>query len=138
VHFNPAGSYLPTGVALSGTVHRSGGWGGYAGAEASLVFVNQNFFWHGAYVDAGYDFANGKSRISLGPEFGWAYVGIDGGVLLQPQSHGWGKGFVVRPLITLSVVALYFRYGQVLSVQEDRFAEFGFLFKYPLHLSANE
>jgi hypothetical protein len=126
------GYYLPMGLTASTALHRTGKVGGFLGGEMSFVYFNE--YWYGGYFDAGYDFGIKRSRISLGPEFGFEYYGADAGLLLEQQPTGWGKGFVVRGVASMAVVAIYARYGQILTGDQDIFFETGILLKWPIHL----
>ncbi len=123
------GYYLPTGLTASTALHRTGKVGGFVGGEMSLVYFKE--YWYGGYFDAGYDFGIKRTRISLGPEFGFEYYGADAGLLLEQQATGWGKGFVVRGVASVAVVAIYARYGQILTGDQDIFCEVGVLIKMP-------
>ena len=49
---------------------------------------------------------------------GWSFLGVDGGYLLAVDTDRLRHGLVVRPFVTLGVVALYYRFGIVLKEQE--------------------
>jgi hypothetical protein len=128
----PRSLYLPLGVAAGVAVHDRAA--GYVGVEASLVHVETpSLFWLGAYTDLLYDFGASSPRASLGPEMGVGAVGLDGGVLVEHAAGVTRYGFVLRPVLTLSWVALTGRIGWV-GASNDRFGEVGLLFKIPTAL----
>jgi len=130
-----SGYYLLPGLTTSTVMHRTGKVSGFLGGEVSLAYVDgRNATWYGGYFDAGYDFGSKGTRVSLGPEYGYYYCGVDGGLLLEERATGWGKGFVARGYATIGVAAIYARYGQVVTDDRDRFFELGLLLKLPGYL----
>jgi hypothetical protein len=130
------GAFLMLGPSLAWSFDRATGSGGGLGAEASLAQVNEELFWFGAYVDAQYAFAAGEARVSVGPEIGFSFLGIDGGYLLAAGGeHGTQHGLVVRPLLTIGFASAYFRSGWLLGERADWFCETGLLLKLPIELN---
>src|SRR5690606_27318542 len=104
------GTYGLSGIA-TGFSFAPGGY--YIGGEVSIVRQFREFTWLGAYIDGVYDFGRDQSRFSVGPEFGWSAIGIDGGFLITHDSGGTRMGFTVRPLLTMGVVSAYVRASHV-------------------------
>jgi hypothetical protein len=138
--FAPApGWYSLVGANVGMSVLARQSNGAVLGAEASIVHLSRDVFWAGGYVDALHDTSWGAQRISIGPELGAAIFGIDGGYLMQIDHGSIEHGFVVRPLITFGVLALYGRYGHLfIGDGRDDFGELGLLLKYPIDLSKDE
>jgi hypothetical protein len=128
----PRGTYILPGFTASTVVRDSGKVGGFLGGEVSLAHLGRTVYWYGGYVDAGYDFANKGARVTLGPELGCYFFGVDGGLLLEDHASRWQKGFVVRGFATVAIAAIYVRYGQILTGDRDLFFETGLLFKLPI------
>ena len=128
-----AGEYAPIGMNAGYGFGRAGAKDGLlVGVEASYVRNLDNLVWYGAYSDGVYDRSAAEARLSLGPEFGWMFLGIDGGYLVAIGKERVEHGFTVRPMLTTGVVTLYARGGVLLTGAEDRFAEVGALVKWPL------
>lgn len=137
------------GIAL-GASHRTS-TGFLLGGELSLAYVGSfapdspgrgggdpvatnRHWWVGGYLDIARDFAADETRVTVGPELGTQPVGVDGGILLA-SGQRTRTGFVVRPVVTLAVVAAYVRYGRFLDGLPDReLWEFGVLLKLPIPL----
>jgi hypothetical protein len=131
-----AGWYLPMGVTGGVVVHGHGPAGALLGAEVSVVHLSdEKLIWLGGYVDGVYDTARSVGRFSVGPELGWTFFGIDGGLLAQVGGARVDPGVVVRPVVTIGWLGLYARYGHVFSgdALED-FGDVGLLLKYPLEV----
>ena len=125
--------YLPVGLSVGGAFHHENK-GLTLGAEASLAHWREGW-WMGLYSDILHDFGNERTRLSIGPEFGYGFFGIDGGLLTQLGDDKLYTGYQVRGLLTMSVIALYGRGGYLPShPTEQGFAEFGVLFKIPILL----
>jgi hypothetical protein len=104
---------------------------GVLGAEVSGGGL-QSFFWGGAYLDAVYDFGTERVRFSLGPEFGFLFLGVDAGLVLDVGEGKARHGFVVRPMLAVRWVFPYVRFGTVKGDDPYNFSEVGVLLKYPL------
>ncbi len=103
---------------------------GVVGAEVS-VGGNQSFFWVGAYTDAMYDFGKERVRLSIGPELGILFLGVDGGLVLDVGEGKARPGFVVRPMLATGWVFPYVRFGEITGDDGYTFSEIGVLLKYP-------
>ena len=105
------------------------------GAETSVVSLGNSMVWYGAYADVVYDFGYQATRVTVGPEFGWAYFGGDGGLAVQFDREGSQFGFAVRPLMTLGVAAAFLRLEHFPGPDSSPgLAEVGALLKAPLPL----
>lgn len=123
----------PTGLVLGGELSIA-----YVGEEyttndpASHDFAYAKAWWVGGYVDVVRDFGTATTRATIGPEFGYRSIGIDGGLLFDLGNRS-RTGFVIRPVATLGVVAAFARFGKF--VDDDpgnAFWEFGVLVKLPI------
>jgi hypothetical protein len=84
--------------------------------------------WGGAYIDALYDSGIDHGRFSIGPELGAQVFGVDAGPFVQTD----GKyGFEIRPVLTVGVVTLFYRFGHYLGADDSTFHEFGIIGKIP-------
>jgi len=63
-----------------------------------------NMGWLGGYVDGEYDFATRTGRITLGPELGWDFLGLDGGLAVERAPGKTNVGYALRGVITLGFV----------------------------------
>src|SRR5262249_48648178 len=117
-------------------IHEATSNGAYLGPEASFVhFANETRFWIGGFADALHDFSTNTTRISVGPELGFGPFGIDGGFTSEISESGPRFGFAVRPVLTLSVVALTGRIAHVSGGgSTETFGEVGVLLKAPFYL----
>ncbi len=106
------------------------------GAELSVAYAHLNKgFWAGFYSDVTYDFGGNSLRVSIGPELGWAFFGVDAGLMIDNITGDSPRvGFSVRPL--LSFFGLATIYGRF--TPGDNFAtsfELGLIGKLPLLLT---
>jgi len=128
------GSYAMLGPTLALVVDRAQGNGASLGGEASLVGV-RDALWAGGYADAAYAFTAEETRLSLGPEAGIRFLGIDAGYVLKlGGEHGTQHGFAIRPMLTLGIVTAYFRATWLTGEHADWLGELGIMLKAPLLL----
>lgn len=130
-----SGWYLPVGVGTGLALHEAKS-GAYLGVEASAVhFSNETRFWIGGFGDTLYDFSNDRTRFGFGPELGLGPVGIDGGFLGELTGSRRRVGFEVRPVLTLSVIALSGRIAHLVDAgSTETFGELGVVLKLPFFL----
>jgi hypothetical protein len=63
-----------------------------------------NLGWFGGYVDGDYDFGTNTIRFTLGPEIGWDFLGLDGGVAVERTPDKTNVGYALRGVFTLAFV----------------------------------
>lgn len=106
------------------------------GAELSVAYANlDEAVWAGFYSDVTYDFGGDSLRVSLGPEVGFSFVGVDAGLMIDDVTSGSPDfSFSVRPLLTaFGFVTIYARF-----TPDDEFAtsfELGVMGKFPVPLT---
>jgi hypothetical protein len=132
------GWYLPFGVSTGVAIHKDHSDGLYLGFEASLVNIDDTSLdWFGFYGDAIRDFAIDANRFSIGPELGMGPFGIDAGYLFENGDNLNRHGVVIRPMLTLSLLAVTGRVGQLFGDQAETFGEVGVLFKFPIEVAVD-
>ena len=140
--------FLSMGGSFAYTIHDRADNGGSLGLEISAGKFwlpeddddndKRNFrfrfdpYWAGLYVDILRDTSLEQTRISIGPEFGRYFLGVDAGLLVQlGDDHRYGIS--VRPALTFAFASLTVRYGRYWDGQpDDELWELGLLVKYPL------
>lgn len=123
---------MPVGFASGWSVHRHASDGVYLGFEASVVRTEtRTLFWLGGYADAVHDFANGATRMTVGPELGLGPIGVDGGYLLELAPAGHRQGFAARLVASASLLSITGRVGHFMGGAGDTFGEVGVLLKLP-------
>ena len=135
-HWNPWGFFALVGGNLSATL-RPGQPGGGAnlGLEASSGYSWDTGYWFGGYADLVRTLGADTTRISVGPEFGYLFFGLDGGYLVE-----WGEqiprhdGINIRLSLGIGVCSFYIRSIWLFEVEPRLFVESGFVLKVPLHL----
>lgn len=123
------GTYGSSGLVSGFSFGPTGGF--YIGGELSVVRQFQEFAWLGGYIDGVYDFGKDQTRLSIGPEFGWSALGVDGGYLLAVDTAGVHHGVTARPLLTMGFVSAYGRISHLFGVNST-WLEAGVLLKYPV------
>ena len=124
------------GPSLSLSIDRETGSGFGVGAEGSVVKLAPDLFWFGGYVDGLYAVESEEVRMSLGPELGFSFAGLDAGYLLSVAGpRGAQHGLVVRPMLTLGIGTLYFRSAWLFGAHADWSGEVGLLLKLPIELN---
>lgn len=100
--------------------------------EMPGLFNGEPLLIYGGYVDALYDFGADATRISLGPELFYFFVGMDGGYLMQLHDGRVGHGVTGRLLLSFVVPHLFVRVGKTWGELEDFNVEVGITLKVPL------
>jgi hypothetical protein len=111
------GRYLMVGVNLGvagypgvgGALLSDEKWAA-VGVEASAVKLpGSGYWWFGGYVDFVQVLPNRASRLSLGPELGFGFVGIDAGLLGEYSglTGTFNAGLQARGMLTLGVFSAY-------------------------------
>jgi hypothetical protein len=131
--FNPEGFYLPVGLSTAVSVGAGRGPGWVVGGELSFVRLDDDGFWLGVYTDLLWDVHAEAFRWGIGPELGWAFLGLDGGVVNEWRGGDHRVGTQARFVATLGVVALYARWNVFLDRgPTEHIGEFGLLLKFPV------
>jgi len=129
------GIYLMLGGPLAGSTKD----GFVLGGELSVVCLEcfrdnplsrmvKDPWWGGLYVDAVAGPSGGPIRVSVGPEFGFAFFGADAGAVFEKGSGG--VGVTARALLTLAFVTGYAR--GIYQPEPGLSGEFGVLLKLPV------
>lgn len=101
-------SWFLLGGATGGASFSPAGTGGFAGAEVSLVRTLRGW-WSGVYLDGAYEFRSRAPTVSLGPEVGYQFVGLDAGGALQFTPDGLRPGIMGRLSATAGLLSLFGR-----------------------------
>lgn len=126
------GVYAPFGLVTGAALHGSRSNGFVLGAEASLVYFHgaRSPLWVGLYADGSRDLGPRVFRASFGPEIGWGFLGLDGGLALE---QGGLRAVVARALFTVGLVSAFVRVGRYVGEAPERgYTELGLLLKWPL------
>ncbi len=127
------GKYVLFGLSGGAAIHDgSRDSGATFGLEVSVPRLTRSGWWYGGYADVVFDFGgDNTARASLGPEGGFKYLGLDGGLLYEGGEDG-ALGVTVRGLATLGLAAFFVRYGRYFDGPAPNQLEIGVLFKVPL------
>jgi hypothetical protein len=128
---------VPVGLGSGWSVHRQASDSAYLGLEMSVVRTEtRTLFWIGGYADLVRDFANGTTRMTVGPEVGLGPIGLDGGYLtevdLTGYRHapaGYRQGFAARLIASASLLSITGRVGHFVGGSGETFGEVGLLLK---------
>lgn len=130
VGYQPAWFLL--GGATAGASFGSTENGGYVGAELSAARMYRGW-WYGLFGDAMYDFGSGTPSASLGPEFGYWFLGVDGGLGIRGYDSAVEFGPQIRGLLTFGLFSLYYRQTYWPRATNNRnVQQVGMLLKIPL------
>jgi hypothetical protein len=116
----------PTGGASFG----SPGAGGFVGAELSFSRLKAGW-WLGGYVDGAYDFGQSAAMVTAGPEFGYAFFGVDGGLAAHFDDGGTSLGPQGRLMFSAGLFTLFGRYTYLVE-PEEHIGQAGVIFKLPI------
>ena len=127
--------YISPGLVLGGSSTLDVGTGFMLGGELSV------FYWlhprikfvpnyTGLVVDALFDWKRDAMRMMIGPEIGWAPIGIDGGYLLDRTGGVTRHGGAVRLFLSMGIAAIFVRYGNIKGAPD--FVDWGMMIKIPL------
>ena len=128
VGYKPAW-FLMGGTTGGASFHEEGP-GGFAGAEFSLLRTHRDW-WVGGYLDATYDFRTRAPTASIGPEVGYMFMGLDGGVAVRRRNADFEPGVMGRLSATAGVFGLFGRFNYWPTV-ETYTIQAGATFKFPL------
>lgn len=84
--------------------------GGFVGLEASVV-RNHRDWWVGGYLDGAWDFGFAAPVLSVGPEVGYQFLGLDAGFATRFPGGPPRPGVFARLSASFAVFTLYGRYG---------------------------
>jgi hypothetical protein len=135
----PQGWFVPVGVNVGLALLSQGAKGALLGVEGSVVHLDRSVVWWGGYADALFETNQVTGRFSIGPEVGWAFVGVDGGVVGFLHDARFDPGLAIRPMLTFGFVSLYFR-GEKLFLpgQQVDDGQVGLLVKWPFELKSKD
>jgi hypothetical protein len=125
-----ANVWMPVGLSTGYALHDELPNGALIGAELSVVHITNQAVWYGGYVDYLWDRGSDRQRLSVGPEFGYTYFGIDGGYVLE-QGDKLRHGVALRPLLTLAFLAVGFRGVKTFGDGGETLGEISVLVKLP-------
>ncbi len=132
--FPNANIWMPVGLSTGYSLHDDGPNGALLGPELSLVHITNDAIWYGGYTDFVWDLGSDRQRFSIGPEFGWTFVGLDAGYVLE-QGDRIRHGVALRPLLTIAVVSVGFRGVKVFGDGGETLGEISVLVKLPFPVS---
>src|SRR5262245_3889649 len=129
-----ANIWMPVGLSTGYSLHDSGPNGALLGPELSLVHITNSSFWYGGYADFVWDLGSDRQRLSVGPEVGFGFFGIDGGYVLE-QGEKLRHGVALRPLLTIALISIGFRGVKVFGDGGETLGEISVLVKLPFPVS---
>lgn len=131
-----AGWYVMGGITGGGSFGTLGP-GGFVGGELSLVRLKRGN-WLGLYTDAFYDFGQRRAMMTVGPEFGKRFLGLDGGLGVRfGGDDGPDLGGQARLLLTAGLIGIYGRYGIWPGDELEHTGQVGMLIKVPMLFRGN-
>lgn len=135
---NLSGVYVPVGVNLGAGLRQDGADGFLLGGEASLVrFWADSLAFFGGYVDYLHDFGAKTHRLSIGPEIGMLFAGIDAGPVLELGGGQTELGARARLFGSIAFFTIYVGEACRLTTPEARFTtELGVLIKIPFGIAS--
>jgi hypothetical protein len=131
----PEGAFVLAGAHLSLALDRADGPELSVGGEVSVAHLTADLFWAGSYLDGVYSTRSDEWRMSIGPEIGFGFLGLDAGYVLKlGGEHSTQHGIVVRPMLTAGVVTAFFRSAWLFGEHGDWSGEVGILVKLSIEL----
>jgi len=131
----PEGAFVLAGAHLALALDRADGPELSVGGEVSFAHLSEDLFWTGGYLDGVYSTRSDEWRMSVGPEIGFGFLGLDAGYVLKlGGEHSTQHGIVVRPMLTAGVVTAFFRSAWLTGAHADWSGEIGILAKFPIEL----
>jgi hypothetical protein len=125
-----ANVFMPVGLSTGYSLHDTGPNGALLGPELSVVHITSGAIWYGGYADFVWDLGSDRQRLSIGPEFGLMFFGIDGGYVLE-QGDKLRHGVAIRPLLTIALISVGFRGVKVFGDGGETLGEISVLVKLP-------
>jgi hypothetical protein len=132
--FPNANVWMPVGLSTGYAVHDDPANGGLFGGELSIAHITDTGLWYGGYLDFIHDFGSDTERLSVGPEIGWNYLGVDAGFVLE-NGDRLRPGVALRPLLTMGIASLGIRGVKTFGDGGGAFVELGFLLKIPFPIA---
>ena len=129
------GWHLPAGLVLGGAATEPRGF--LIGGELSVNYLDTegkvlpSWGWLGGYVDLVRASKAERTRLSVGPQLGMYFFGLDGGYVAQWSEAGVQHGVVGRFLLSYFVVHAYVRVGRLFGAAPVTFVEAGGMLKIP-------
>jgi hypothetical protein len=134
------GVYIPVGVNVGAALRRDGANGLLLGGEASFVRYyhrHRKGLYFGGYLDYLRDFGAGIHRISVGPEVGWLFGGLDAGPVVELGGGRTEFGARARVFASIAVVTIYAGELCRVTTAEARWTtEVGMLLKFPFGIAS--
>jgi hypothetical protein len=136
-NFDMSGVYIPVGVNLGAGIHNKGDNGFLLGGEVSFLrFWHHNLGFAGGYADYLHDFGAGTHRVSLGPEGGLYFAGLDAGPVIEWGGGRTDFGARARVLATVALLSVYVGEQCRLTSADARWTtEIGVLLKFPIGIA---
>jgi len=132
--YGDANVWMPVGLSTGYAFHTQGENGALIGAELSVVHLGDRYVWFGGYADFVADRGSDRARLSIGPEIGWKYFGIDGGFVLETGDR-LRPGVALRPLLSAGFATLGLRGVKTFGDGGATLFELGFLLKIPIPIA---
>ena len=125
-----ANVWIPVGLSTGYALHDTLPNGALLGPELSVVRITNQGLWYGGYADFLWDLGSDRQRLSIGPEFGHTFFGIDGGYVLE-QNDKLRHGVALRPLLTIALISVGFRGVKLFGAGGETLGEISVLVKLP-------
>ena len=121
------GWYAPSHLTVGASIHPERSNGLVLGLQQSLVYQvgPRASWWGGLSAEALHDFGPSWTRLSLGPEVGYGVIGLDGGFFAVRRDGKNEAGLQGRVVLSIGVIEVYGRVGEVMGEQRFRFGEVG-------------
>jgi hypothetical protein len=133
--YDPEGLYLsPGGIVGSSTVFGEGGttsW--HIGGELSLMWMDAPWG-YGLVTDALYDYAAGRTRVSVGAQAVWYVLGLSAGYVASLDGTDALHGLQYSAFLTFGIFAFEFRHVVLFDAPDEFDAVF--LLKLPFEVYA--
>ena len=130
-----ANIWMPVGLSTGYALHDKLPNGALLGPELSIVHITNQAVWYGGYADYLWDRGSDRQRLSVGPEVGYTYFGLDGGYVLE-QGDKLRHGVALRPLLTIGFLAVGFRGVKVFGDGGETLGEISVLVKLPFPVAS--
>lgn len=121
------GWYAPSHLTLGMSIHPEHSNGMIVGLQQSLVYQigPRANWWGGISGEILHDFGPSWTRASLGPEVGYGVIGLDTGFFTLRRDHKLEAGVQGRVILTIGILEVFGRWGEVMGEERFRFGEIG-------------